>query len=134
MSSQVAKETALGYVFASISSRHMSFQNSVVVPQTTLTLVIPLKIGVSLSMPRHQNDPSELEACGIFLIIERVPGQLNPRDILLVIEFVQKFEKQGVVLDTQVENSKASFIFGLAYHVPSSQGITFVPLVSFLDP
>ena len=118
MSSQVANEKALGYVFASISSSHMYFQNRVVVPQTTLTFVIPRNIGVSLSMSRHQNDPSELEPCGIFWSYE--PGKLNPRDILLVIEFVEEFGQEGFILCFEVQNTQTTTLLWHANHAPCS--------------
>ena len=59
---------------------------------------------------------------------------MNPGDIELVLEFVQKFHKQCIILNLDVNNPKSSMLPGLANHIPGCKRVAFVTLLCFLDP
>ena len=69
-----------------------------------------------------------------FVDVRVVPQQVYPGDIHFVIEFVEKFEEQGFVMDFEVDHSKPTFIFGSTDHVPRSERSAFVTLLGFLSP
>lgn len=59
---------------------------------------------------------------------------MNPRDVLLVMKFMQELHEKGLILDFQVNHTKPSMFLGFAHHVPCSQGVAFFTLLSFLVP
>ena len=67
-----------------------------------------------------------------FLVIVRVPGELHPRNVQLVIKFVKEFHEKGFILDLEVEHSKASSIFGLHTISHAARELHFSPWSVFL--
>ena len=68
------------------------------------------------------------------MIIVAIPYQGHPRNINLVIEFVEMLEKQSFVLDVQINNAQTTLISWPANELRSSQrlfwNITITPPVA----
>jgi hypothetical protein len=53
-----------------------------------------------------------------FDLIVSISNELDPWDIHVVIKFMQLFEKQGIILQSEIKHSKAPFALGFLYHRP----------------
>lgn len=62
------------------------------------------------------------------------PSQVDPRDIFLVVEFVQEFHEKGFILNLEVDDPEATMFLRSVDHVPCGEGITLVSLFNLLGP
>jgi hypothetical protein len=56
-----------------------------------------------------------------YMLIVFIPDEVYPRDVLFVVEFVQLFEKEGIILQSQVDHSKTTLLFRFLSNFPGNQ-------------
>jgi hypothetical protein len=64
-----------------------------------------------------------------FGVIVGGPDKFHPWEIKFLVEFMQVFDQQSITLCLQVNDSKATTVLRAANHLPSSKGVTCVPLI-----
>src|SRR3954465_9338296 len=70
----------------------------------------------NISPPKR---PTGLSFVWYLAMIVSIPDQLHPRYIILAIELVKMFHKQSLILHTDIENPKTTFILRHADQIPS---------------
>lgn len=107
---------------------------------------MPWKDGPSIPNPRHimtskivYQSKNIFPQKGAFLrgamrnmtwSIVCTPNKIHPRDILLVIEFIQEFQQKSCIMNFQGKNSKTTFILRTCHIVPSNEGISMCNLIT----
>lgn len=83
-------------------------------------LAKPLKTSINLQTSFHQKEPFKLHRCGTLCII-CPPNKIYPRQILVIIDLIQIFEYQSLILNGEVKNSKTTLCLRFTYFIPSHQ-------------
>lgn len=61
----------------------------------------------------------QVQKHGGLVLIVTIPSRLDPRCVMLVIELVEEFHQQCLVLYLQIYDTQSIVLFGFAHHIPS---------------
>jgi hypothetical protein len=48
-----------------------------------------------------------------YIIVVRIPNQLDPRSVVMIIKLMQVLEQKSSILDKKIQDTQTTFVFGL---------------------
>lgn len=67
-----------------------------------------------------------------FVIIVGYPNKLNPGNVVMVVEFMQHFQQQPMILHLQVDYASPPLVFGLQTNSQDARELFLSPSSDFL--
>jgi hypothetical protein len=57
--------------------------------------------------------------------VEALPGEKNPRNVFVIIEFMQVLQEHSSILSSEINNSKTTLVFRQTCLFPSDEATSF---------
>lgn len=86
-----------------------------------------MNLSKNLRVSFHQKEPTGDLQCGgvLIIVIEFAPSEFDPRNVEVVVKFVQVFHYEGLILALEINNSEASLFLWFASCFPGYKPCTF---------